>query len=257
MSRENNQIDIIFTQEPWWSCPKTITGPARSAGLTGWTPFLPKSVIKPNERPRVHAYVRSKSPMHVTQRFDIIEDLDIQILDITFYSPNPNTIRFINVYNQKPLDGNSQGNSYAVDKLRNIAILANLPTIFVGDWNIKHPRLADMPDYQPNPDARARSFSDWVDEHGLVIQNAFNQYTRISQHSGTGSVLDLMILNREARESRLVQGWSVGAEMNGGSDHYATTFSVGTPGQEILNINPNVLNWKKADRAEFVNTACK
>lgn len=250
-TREEDPFNILLVQEPWWSNPETIHGPARSGRLRGWTPFLPKSKIAPHEQPRVHAYARSKAPIHIIQRFDMVEDLDIQILNVTFYSPGPTTVRLVNIYNQKPPNiANSQGR-YAIETLNNVHFPPNTPTIFVGDWNTKHPRVCIMPEYQPTPDARARLFSDWMDRLGLHLRNEHNLTTRVLPASGRGSALDLTILNPTARHARTVYDWSINEKLNGGSDHYATSFSIGSPGVEIMNISGNVLNWKVAEKEVF------
>ena len=111
-----------------------------------------------------------------------------------------------------------------------------------------------MPDYQPVPDARARLFIEWMDENGLEIRNEHDRTTRISPATGKGSALDLTILNGRARETQIMKDWNVANRLNGGSDHFATTFSIGQPGEEIQSVHANVLNWKGAEKGEFLRT---
>ena len=180
---------MIFIQEPWWSGNTSIVGPARSTGLQGWTPYLPKAVIGQNERPRVHAYARNNTQFHIQQRFDILEDLDIQILDLIYYTPQRTITRLINVYNQRPPRDDGPEGTYAIEKLKNIYLPPDTPTILVGDWNTKHPRFCTMPEYSPTPDAPARSLVEWMDENGLELRNEHDRSTRISPSTGSGSAL--------------------------------------------------------------------
>ena len=251
-TREMDPIDLILIQEPWWSGNTSISGPARSTGLRGWTPFLPKSVIGQNERPRVHAYARNNSPFHIQQRFDIIEDLDVQILDLIYFSPHRTITRLINVYNQKPPRDDGPEGTYAIEKIKDIQFPPDIPTIFVGDWNTKHPRICVMPEYQPGPSARARLLVEWMDENGMVLWNEHNRTTRISPATGKGSALDLTILNGTARQAQIMKDWTVMDRLNGGSDHFATAFSIGKPGNEIQSVCGKVLNWKGAEKKEFL-----
>jgi hypothetical protein len=116
-TRESDPFDFIFIQEPWWSGNTSISGPARGTGVWGWSPFLPKAVIQLDKRPQVHAYMRTGTPFHIQQRYDIIEDLDIQVLDITYYKPHCSTVRLVNVYNQKPPRADGPEGTYAIEKL--------------------------------------------------------------------------------------------------------------------------------------------
>jgi hypothetical protein len=111
-----------------------------------------------------------------------------------------------------------------------------------------------MPDYQPIPDQRAQWLVEWMDKNGLELRNTVDQTTRISLSSGRGSALDLMITNPAMQETHILEEWQIIDRLNGGSDHYATTFSIGHPGKEILDLGGSGLRWKSAEREKSTKT---
>ena len=51
---------------------------------------------------------------------------------------------------------------------------------------------------------------------------------------------------------RMGKDWNIVNRLNGGSDHFATTFSIGQPGKEIQSMCGKVLNWKGAEKERFL-----
>jgi ribonuclease HI len=182
----------------------------------------------------------------------LIEDLDIQILDLQWGPPNQvATARIINVYNQKQAE-DVDDQRFAVDKLADIELPLDIPTILVGDWNTKHPDFCIMPDYAPLPNERATSLVQWLNEHGFTLKNQHNQPTRIAPDTGTETALDLTFVNTIGVEQRLIHQWSIVPDLNGDSDHYATVFGIGRPGEEIRNVSESRWNWRATSEDKFI-----
>jgi hypothetical protein len=107
-------------------------------------------------------------PITFTQRFDIITDLNIQIIDIEFKSVNQCKVRVVNVYNEKALY-ESEDRQFAIEKLMELDMSPNIPTILVGDWNTKHPNFCIMPNYLPHPSQQAVDFVHWIHKNGFTL----------------------------------------------------------------------------------------
>ena len=245
LENSTEEADLIFIQEPWWFNVEN----ARSVALRGWTPIIPSPKCNIDLIPRVHAYARTDSPFNFTQRLDIIEDTDIQIIDITFHSSATHTVqlRFINVYNQT-----QQGSQeFAIDKLINIHFPDDTPTILLGDWNCKHPDFGVMPEYQPVPNPQAVNFVEWLALNDYTLVNPHNAATRFAAGYGTESALDLTFGSASVLDQQWIEGWRIDRNLNGGSDHYATLFTVGLPGERVLNPSKAKLNWRGASREDF------
>jgi hypothetical protein len=63
-----------------------------------------------------------------------------------------------------------------------------------------------------------------------------------------------MITNPTMRETHILEEWQIVDCLNGGSDHYVTTFSIGHPSEEILDLGGSGLSWKSAEREKFTKT---
>ncbi|EPS97483.1 hypothetical protein FOMPIDRAFT_48515, partial [Fomitopsis schrenkii] len=124
---------LILITEPWWgNIGNDIQGPV-SETAAGWTPILPISSIKKEQRPRTMAYTQRRADFTVTLRADIANDLDIQVLEIV-QAPHPPTI-LVNIYN----DDKKQGQKSAAKRLQKLTLPTATPVVISGDWNLHHP----------------------------------------------------------------------------------------------------------------------
>src|SRR4051812_9326554 len=119
-----NNADILFLQEPWISKDlTTIQHPTFNS-------IIPRT--NSNRRPRVITFISKTCPFEATERTDLINNEDYQIIDIR--SNNLNNLRIINVYNEKYQ--NDQDQSYTIDRLINKINLAIIDRyLLVGDFN--------------------------------------------------------------------------------------------------------------------------
>ena len=119
-----NKADILFLQEPWISKDlTTITHPTFNS-------IIPRT----NRRPRVITFISKSCPFEATERTDLINDKDYQIIDIK--STNFENLRVINIYNEKHQDLDQ---SYTIDRLINKINLAIIDRcLLVGDFNAHH-----------------------------------------------------------------------------------------------------------------------
>jgi hypothetical protein len=104
-----DKADILLLQEPWISKElTTITHP-------WFTPIIPSP--KEGKRPRVISFILKNGAFETTERIDLINDEDCQILDIK--SNNFDTFRIINVYNEKQQKNDIQTHQRGASKIRN------------------------------------------------------------------------------------------------------------------------------------------
>lgn len=214
---------IVFLQEPWWFNVGETSQP-RSVAMNGWEPIPPQNPPPQNVTPRVHAYLRRNLNIKFTTRTDIINSPDIQIIDVTTNTATPKTIRFINIY--KGVLGRPENPE--INKLFSMDVDQTIPTIYVGDWNVHHPSIGNMPPYAPNPNGAAIEWDAWMRDNSLTLRNLPDTPTRFDPISGRGYALDLTIVNNPAIQERLVDNWEITDKLNGDSDHLATSFRLNT-----------------------------
>ena len=110
-----------------------------------YQPILPtstplSSLLLQSQRPRVLAYIRRASYLQANPRFDICNDLDIQVIDILGVE-EPFSI--VNLYNEKQLrESSSQGPSQGQRTIERILYTTleqlDKPAILAGDFNLHH-----------------------------------------------------------------------------------------------------------------------
>jgi ribonuclease HI len=241
-----HKFDIVLHQEPWWgniSARDDAMGEARAAG---WNVLLPVTIPQGEPlRPRVLTYFRQGTDLEIVQRTDIIQNHDIQILDIKRPGTLQRTIRLINIYNAP--EGSEH---FATDSLTALQLDHNIPTIITGDWNLKHPRIGEMTRGR-NPTARAVKTMEWLDANGYEIQNEWNQETWCKYGETCTSALDLTFQNNRAAGLNIIQNWEVARNINAGSDHYATTFTIGGGEDELTDLTEAKYNWKATDEKRY------
>ena len=103
------KFDIIFIQEPWIRNSSTITH-------SGYNSIIP--IPLSNKRPRVITFYSKNMPFEITERQDLLNDEDCQIIDIRY---NSEVLRIFNIYNEKQQTTPDQLNTniYTIDRLYN------------------------------------------------------------------------------------------------------------------------------------------
>lgn len=238
---------IVFVQEPWWFNIGETSQP-RSVAMNGWEPIPPQNPPPQNVIPRVHAYFRRNLNMKYTTRTDLINSPDIQIIDVTTNTATPKIIRFINVYNS--VLGRLENPE--INKLFTTDIDQTIPTILVGDWNVHHPSIGNMPPYAPNPNGPAIEWDIWMRDNSLTLRNLPDTPTRYDPISGRGYALDLTIVNNLALQERLVDNWEITDKLNGDSDHLATSFRLNTTSPLLSAEQQSLINWRKVPKTKFL-----
>lgn len=131
------------------------------------------------------SHMCTPTQIFIAQCTDIIENLDIQILDIKCQGVNQQVIHLINIYNAP------NGESFTVNELCQLALDPAVPTIIMGDWNLKHLLYQAMPNSQ-HPNEHAIQTSEWLTNNGFELQNEWNQETWCECGETQVSALDFL-----------------------------------------------------------------
>ena len=251
----HKEYDIIFMQEPWWEdLPRGARGSVHDGG--GWSCVLPIQPVKPSDRPRVLTYVRKRKGLSVVPRYDILQDLDAQAVEVRNTGRPP--ILVVNVYNEHPLctaDG-----AHDLDARRRLPTMVNrvlqgriaerLPRgteiIWVGDYNLHHPAWETA----QGGNKASRELYDWMQEHQYTLLNQPDEWTHFPRNGGTRSVLDLMFVNATAARKDTAKHFCVDPEATA-SDHAALRWSLNPALEAVDNTFGEQWNWKKADVEAF------
>jgi len=102
-----------------------------------------------------------------------------------------------------------------------------------------------------NPTERAVKTIEWLDANGYEIQNEWNQETWCKYGETCMSALDLTFQNNRATSLNIIQNWDVARNINAGSDHYATTFTIGGREDELTDLTEAKYNWKATDEKRY------
>ncbi|PPQ76465.1 hypothetical protein CVT25_000729, partial [Psilocybe cyanescens] len=190
------------------------------------------------------AYSRSRPDFSITLRTDIIEDGDIQILDIT--QPGHLTTTIINIYNDTPAKENC-----ILQKIKNINIPNDHPTIITGDFNLHHDLWSRVNTTMSNVEM-TESIVDWLSEKGFLLLNEKGQTTHPARHSDErDSVIDLSFINGPASVNDTFKDWCIDPTLSHDSDHFGIKFTI-DHGRKIID-NPCGLkyNIKNTNRDEW------
>ena len=139
------------------------------------------------------------------------------------------------------------------DRLAEIFLDPEFPTIITGDWNLHHP-LWDSRIPETNIAPRTQETVDWLEGQGYSLHNEKDIFTRSGSGSQQDSIIDLTFANETATNQGLVQNHTVDPDLALLSDHHALTFSIGDPRARIANLSEAKFNWKGASEAEFTDT---
>src|SRR5258708_11501521 len=97
-------FNIILIQEPWW---QEINLTYTSVSLSGWQLTLLKLNLQPDECARTPTYHKIGTGINLTLRTNITPDTYFMILNISRERASWAPVTLINIYNQKPLNNNS------------------------------------------------------------------------------------------------------------------------------------------------------
>jgi hypothetical protein len=117
------------------------------------------------------AYIWIEANLDVVAHSDIINDLDIQVLDVTCQRANQPMTWLVNVYNQSSAE---EAEGFSVDCLCEKAFNDDIATILTGDWNLQHPICCAM---EGNGDQQAQNMVLWLQENDFTLHNPHNLTT--------------------------------------------------------------------------------
>lgn len=235
-----NKTEIIFLQEPWVSKENnTITHP-------GFQPIITNLKEKRKNRIRVLTFISKNIPFEISNREDLINDEDCQIIDLK--SKEFGEIRIFNIYNERRQ--NTQNGEYTVNRLYNkINLHCTKKTLLIGDFNAHHSLW--NPGIKVN--LRSEKIIELIENKNLQLINrkgiATHYYAR--KNKTGSSIIDLSFATFNLKE--LITSWRIDEEMDTGSDHEVISIKI-KPNNNNLVDNPtstNKFNWNKTDWDKF------
>lgn len=216
----NEDDDIILVQEPWWGqigTRKSDEEPEGKKVVGGaahpkWELHYPYHTE--GTRAKVMAYARihskdnpfRKNPLLVVNRLDLASHPCVQILDVR---AGREKWRIINVYND--VDDPS-----AFNTLTSLDLLATIPTVVVGDFNL-HSLTWSPPDL--NPSSRAQHLEEWAATNTLELLTTPGVPTRRGEGNQRDTTIDLTWCNFSASLNDTFVGAIIDWEGSLGSDH--------------------------------------
>ena len=165
LQNDDQLFDVLLIQEPWFGSTATLrsdTDPDGnpSMGFTANNKWLVISPPYPTDvRPKVCAYV-NKQTMNQTFIVNHIPPFPLlspnsMVFDILSPTNRDNVdLRVVNVYHDKPESG------HALHHIFSHALDANIPTLFLGDFNTHSPRWS-FPIQRPRL-GPTRSTNGWM-----------------------------------------------------------------------------------------------
>ena len=200
LQNDDSSFDIILIQEPWFDSIATLRSDTDPNGNPSngfpannkW--FILSPPFSSDIRPKVCTYI-NKQTMNQTFIINHIPPsplLSSNSMVMDFLSPTNREhidLRIVNVYHDKPASG------HALSHLFSHELDANIPTLFLGDFNTHSPRWS-LP--HSTPSSWAHDFHEWMDENGLETLNPVNEHTW-SQPGARPSIIDLSLANESAR----------------------------------------------------------
>ena len=221
LQEDDQSFDIILIQEPWFGSIATLRSDIdpngnSQMGFPTNNKWLTLSPPHPSDiRPKVCIYInkRTINPTYIINHIPPSPLLSPNSMVIDILSPtnlNRIDLRVVNVYHDKPVSG------HALSHLFSHEIDANIPTLFLGDFNTHSPRWS-FP--HSTTSSWAHTFHKWMDSNGLETLNPVNEHTW-TQPGSRPSIIDLALANKSARYftnlSSLTISWA-----HSDSDHAA------------------------------------
>jgi hypothetical protein len=227
--------DIILIQEA------NITDPQFAITNPGFTLIIPPRGDQTSNR--TAAYItRSNAYLHMTQRTDICDDPDLQVLEVgTDLIPS---FFLLNIYNQR----DPQTKIYTIPHA-----LAPVPLpprcVITGDLNAHH-GLWNSLVQEPK---RADELVTLIENRDWVMVSVPDEATYHFKNGMGSSVLDLTLALPAMLEE--VINWALDTDQATGSNHEVIRFQVISthPNAETPTPEPH-LNWWKTDWPKFSNT---
>ena len=220
LQNDDQSFDIILFQEPWFGsvatlCSNTDPNGNPSMGFPANNKWLTLSPSFPeNIRPKVCIYVnkRTINQTYIVNHIPPSPLLSPNSMVIDILSPtnrNHVDLRVVNVYHDKPESGHALSHIFSHD------LDANIPTLFLGDFNTHSPRWS-LPHSTTSP--WAHIFHEWMDKNGLETLNPVNEHTW-SQPGSRPSIIDLALANESARFFTNLSSLTISWAHSDDSDH--------------------------------------
>jgi hypothetical protein len=190
-------------------------------------------------------FARKQSRFDFCLRSDLCLDNDCLIIDISDKTKSfSETIRLINIYNEKSLQENC--NEYTVQRLLH-QIIPHKYTIFSGDLNAHHSWWNSS---ITNANIRTKDLINWLEKYEFELLNEPDQQT--CTRSDT-SVIDLAFVTKNLNQMSIE--WEISEQIVTSSDHEAIQFSINIDSGNLVE-NPlykSQYNFEKADWKGFKN----
>ena len=222
LQNDDQSFDIVLIQEPWFDSIATLrsdTDPNGnpSMGFPTNNKWLTLSPPYPTDtRPKVCIYINKQmvNPTSIVNHIPPFPILSPNSMVIDILSPtnrNHVDLRIANIYHDKPASGHALSHIFLHD------LDANVPTLFLGDFNTHSPRWS-LP--HSTASSWAHEFHEWMDENGLETLNPVNEHTW-SQPGARPSIIDLALANKSACFFTTLSSLTVSWTQADDSDHAA------------------------------------
>lgn len=196
-------------------------------------------------RPRIMIFARKQSRFDFCLRSDLCLDNDCLIIDISNKTKSfSETIRLINIYNEKSLQENC--NEYTVQRLLH-QIISHKYTIFCGDLNAHHSWWNSS---VTNANIRIKDLTNWLEKYEFELLNEPDQQT--CTRSDT-SVIDLAFVTKDL--NRMLIEWEISEQIVTDSDHEVIQFSINIDNGNLVEnlLYKSQYNFEKANWKGFKN----
>ena len=251
-----NKVDIILFQEPYIARKPTQDEQDEQDESYiciqhgSYFAIPPKpTLLNIGQRPRVLAYIRRNSGIQANPRYDICNDLDIQVIDILGVE-EPFSI--INLYNEKQLE--TAVTTTTVDRVLLPMEQREKPVLLAGDFNLHHTWW--NAEAEASKAQKADSLVNWLTSQSAELLNSPEV---INAEGGTfhrsnlkaTSVIDLAFIKGFQRTKWI--NWRY--LEHSGSDHEVIIFQ-GIDNSTLVPTSTLMppFNYRKADWMKFENS---
>ena len=184
-------------------------------------------------------FVSKNTNLNCTSRYNISNNSDIQVLDI---SSNTKDFLILNIYNEKSQEKNQK---YTIErKLTSIDILEK--AIICGDFNAHH----SWWNSNIQNSIRSDALISWINKFNCELINISDEMTYTSHSGISQSVLDLTFATAKIAEN--IVDWSINDEIVTDSDHEVIAFTIISKHAQKVDSSLNATyNVQKADWENF------
>ena len=226
--------NIVLLQESW------IEKNNISISHFAFTKIAFNNDNQTNFKARTMTFISKSSNVNCTSRYDISNDSDIQILDI---SSNIENFMIFNVYNEKNQGENQE---YTVERklisldISEKAIICENFNAHNSWWNSKIQNSI-----------RANALISWINKFNCELINTSDEMTYTSHSKTSQSVLDLTFATSKLAEN--IIDWTTNDEIVTKSDHEVIAFNLLSKNTQKVDSSLNVtFNVQKANWNNFV-----